>query len=237
MTTIHRPPDSPPARRPVISNFWAKTTMAVTGLIFAAFVFVHMYGNLHIYYGAEAFDEYAHWLRTLLEPILPYEGMLWILRVVLLVCLVLHVGCALLLSSRARRARGPHRRRGLRRTESWMARTMLVSGVIILLFIIFHILDLTIGAAPAATDRFAHGAAYANLVASFQRPVVAAFYILAMLVLTSHIAHGIWAAAHDLGATGRRLRQCSVVVAGAVALAICIGNISIPVMVLTGGLR
>ncbi|TDT33815.1 succinate dehydrogenase cytochrome b subunit [Naumannella halotolerans] len=238
MTTVDRPPTagtSPP--RPMISNFWAKTIMAITGLIFAAFVFVHMYGNLHIYYGAQAFDEYAHWLRTLLEPLLPYSGVLWILRVVLLICLVLHVGCAVLLHVRSRQARGPHRRPGLRRTEAWLARSMLASGVIIGLFVIFHILDLTIGLQPAATDVFTHGAAYANLVASFRRPLVAAFYILAMLVLSAHLAHGIWAAANDLGATGKRLRQVAVIVAGLVALAVCVGNISIPVMVLTGGLQ
>src|SRR5690606_28606511 len=75
---------------------------------------------------------YAHWLREVLMPLLPYEGLLWILRVVLLACLVLHVGCAVLLIVRARRARGPHRRRGLSGVDSRFARSMPVTGVIIL---------------------------------------------------------------------------------------------------------
>ncbi|KIC68016.1 succinate dehydrogenase [Kocuria rhizophila] len=225
---------SPPRRRLPVSNFAAKTTMALTGLVFVGFVFVHMYGNLHIYRGQEEFDHYAHWLRELLMPLVPYEGVLWILRVVLLISLVLHVGCGLLLWTRARRARGAFPRTGLRRGEAWLARTMLGTGVVILLFVIFHILDLTLGAPPAATGSFEAGSAYANLVASFQRPVVAAFYMLTMLVLTAHVAHGTWTAANDLGATGRRLRQVAAWVAGLVAIAICVGNVTIPLMVLLG---
>lgn len=222
-------------RRLPISNFWAKLVMAVTGLIFVAFVFVHMYGNLHIFYGPESFDEYAHWLRTVFEPLLPYEGLLWILRVVLLASLVAHVGCAILLWVRARRARGPFSREGLP-LKTLQARTMLVSGIVILLFVIFHILDLTIGAAPAATDVFEYGAAYANLVASFQRPVVALFYILAMVLLAAHIAHGVWTTAHDLGVTGRRWRAGFLIGGGVLAIAIAAGNILIPVLVMTGAM-
>ncbi|MDO4918792.1 succinate dehydrogenase cytochrome b subunit [Kocuria sp.] len=221
-------------RRLPVSNFVAKTTMAVTGLIFVGFVFVHMYGNLHIYRGQEEFDHYAHWLREILMPLVPYEGVLWILRVVLLVSLLLHVGFGILLWSRARRARGAFPRKGLRRPDALLARYMLGTGVVLLLFVVFHVLDLTLGVQPAASGAFERGSAYANLVASFQRPLVAAFYMLTMLVLTAHVAHGTWTAANDLGATGKRLRQVAAWVAGLVAVAICLGNISIPIMVLLG---
>ncbi|CAL8898925.1 succinate dehydrogenase cytochrome b subunit [Kocuria varians] len=224
----------PRRKRLPVSNFAAKTTMALTGLVFVGFVFVHMYGNLHIYRGQEEFDHYAHWLREILMPLLPYEGMLWILRVVLLLSLVLHIGCGVLLWSRARRARGAFPRQGLHRPDALMARYMLGTGVVLLLFVVFHILDLTLGVQPVAAGSFEAGSAYANLVASFQRPLVAAFYMLTMLVLTVHVAHGTWTAANDLGATGKRLRQVAAWVAGLVAVAICLGNISIPVMVLLG---
>lgn len=227
--TLHR-------RRLPVSNFAAKTTMALTGLVFVAFVFVHMYGNLHVYQGQEEFDHYAHWLREVMTPILPYSGLLWVLRSVLAVSLVLHVGCGILLWARARRARGGFARKGLTRGEALMARSMLGTGIVLLLFLVFHILDLTLGVRPAASGSFEHGSAYANLVASFQRPVVAGFYILTMLVLTVHVAHGTWTAAHDLGATGRRLRQAAAWTAGIVAVAICLGNVSIPIMVLLGAL-
>ena len=234
--TAQRQRQTPVPRRErlPVSNFAAKTTMALTGLVFVGFVFVHMYGNLHIYRGQEEFDHYAHWLREILMPLLPYEGMLWILRVVLLLSLVLHIGCGVLLWSRARRARGAFPRQGLRRPDALMARYMLGTGVVLLLFVVFHILDLTLGVQPVAAGSFEAGSAYANLVASFQRPLVAAFYMLTMLVLTVHVAHGTWTAANDLGATGKRLRQGAAWVAGLVAVAICLGNISIPVMVLLG---
>lgn len=235
MTAVPTSPARPHAPRPpLLSNFWAKVIMAITGLIFTAFVFVHMYGNLHIFQGQEEFDHYAHWLRTVLQPLLPYEGLLWILRLVLTACLVLHVGCAGLLIARARKARGPHRRKALAGASGWFARSMPVTGIIILLFVIFHILDLTLGVQPAATAEFEYGSAYANLVASFERPLVSGFYILTMLVLTVHVFHGVWTAAHDLGATGKRLRQIAVWVGGLVAVAICVGNVSIPVLVLAG---
>lgn len=236
MTAVQDRPASGTRRHRVpVSNFWAKVGMAVTGLIFVAYVFVHMYGNLHIFYGPESFDHYAHWLRTVFEPLLPYEGLLWILRIALLVSLVLHVGFAILLWVRARRARGPFRRRGML-PSSFLARTMLATGIVLLLFVIFHILDLTLGVQPAATDVFEHGAAYANLVASFQRPIVALFYILAMVILAAHVTHGVWTTAHDLGVTGRRWRAVFLYGGGAIALAIMLGNISIPVLVMIGAL-
>lgn len=235
-STQERAVRAAPARRIPVSNFTAKTTMAITGLIFVAFVFVHMYGNLHIYEGQAAFDDYAAWLREVLTPLLPHEGLLWILRAVLSLSLVLHIGCGVLLHVRGRLARGRFTRKGLTRGEALMAKSMLGTGVVLLAFLVFHILDLTLGVAPFAAAGFEHGSAYANLVASFQRPVVAAFYILTMLLLTVHVAHGIWTAVNDLGATGKRLRQISVWVAGIVAVAICLGNVSIPIMVLFGGI-
>ena len=82
--------------------------MALTGTVFALFVLVHMIGNLKVYQGPEAFNSYAHWLRNAFYPVLPYEGLLWILRVVLLASVIAHIVCALILKSRARRARGGH---------------------------------------------------------------------------------------------------------------------------------
>lgn len=226
------------ARRPLLSNFVCKTVMAVTGLIFSAFVLVHMFGNLKVYLGAEHFNDYAHWLREAFEPVLPYEGLLWVLRLALLASLAGHVTCAALLWRRARVARGPMRRRHVG-WRSFTARTMPVTGVVLLFFVIFHVLDLTTGTAPAASGAFEAATvdtshAYENLVASFQRPLAGLFYALAMIALGLHVAHGLWAAANDLGATGRRFRQVAVIISGVVALVIMLGNISIPIFVLIG---
>lgn len=226
-------------RRPPRAPSWAlKVVMAVTGVVFALFVLVHMIGNLKVFTGAEHFNEYAHWLRTVLQPFLPYEGLLWILRIVLLACLVAHVAAAAIIWGRGRASRGTHRRPGMW-WKHFTARTMPVTGIVLLGFVTLHVLDLTVGAPGVAADAFrpatpetAH--AYGNLVASLQRPWAAALYMVSMIALFLHLAHGLWTVVSDVGATGRRLRAVAWVLAGTVALAVMLGNIVIPVAVLTG---
>lgn len=213
--------------------------MAVTGALFTLFLAAHLYGNLHVFSGPEEFNHYAHWLRTAGQPILPYEGLLWIIRVGLGLSLVAHVWSALVLQVRARRSRGTRKRPLRGAFSSWSARTMLVSGIVILCFVVFHIMDLTLGTPGAASDQFQAATpdeafAYQNLVASFQRPAAAIFYCLALLTLSLHLAHGLWSVVNDLGGTGKRLRAVGVVLAGLVALAILVGNAAIPVAVLLG---
>jgi len=226
------------AARPRPSNFACKQVMAATGIVFGLFVVFHMIGNLKAYLGPEDFDDYALWLRHMLEPAVPYSGVLWVLRVVLLACVFAHVTCATILFFRARAARGPFRRKGLP-LSSFAARNMPVTGVVLLLFIIFHLLDLTTGTRPVASAEYSpmtstRSFAYDNLVHSFDRPGASAFYIGAMLVLGLHLSHGLWTAVNDLGTTGRRARQVARVVAGVVVLAVVVGNISLPIAVLTG---
>lgn len=118
------------------------------------------------------------------------------------------------------------------------ARTMLPGGAVILVFIVVHLLDLTIGAAlqsstftPPDGDQFY---AYENLVASFQRPWMAIFYSVCMLIIAFHVEHGWRTILQDVGVTGRRFRTFWVVLGGLLALAIILGNATIPLLVLTG---
>lgn len=225
----------PLREKPGFPSWAMKLTMAVTGIIFGLFVLVHMVGNLKVYTGADHFNEYAHFLREVGEPLIPREGLLWIARVVLLVALVLHVWCAFALKKRSRESRGAFKRTGkVSGLNTFTASSMLGTGMVLLLFIIFHILDLTIGAEPAATNVFEHGEAYANLVSSFERPGVAIFYILCMVVLFLHLSHGIWTASSDLGITGHRTRQVMLWIAYLLPAIVMIGNISIPLMVMFG---
>ncbi|MGJ3509937.1 succinate dehydrogenase cytochrome b subunit [Enemella sp. A6] len=217
--------------------------MAITGVIFVGFVFVHMIGNLKVYQGAEAFNSYAQWLREVGYPLIPHTGVLWTLRVVLVVSLLVHVVAAVLLWLRGRSARGSHRRRRMAGgLMAFGARTMLLGGVIIAAFVVVHLLDLTIGAgvAPetlrhADPDGTMH--AYQNLVASFSRPAMAAFYAISMVVLALHIFHGWRTVAQDVGLTGRRLRRVWVTIGAVLAIAVLIGNALIPVLVLAGVIR
>ena len=224
----------PLRERPKFPSWALKLIMAVTGVIFGLFVIVHMLGNLKVFAGAEDFNAYAAFLRTVGYPAIPEEGVLWIFRIVLLVAVILHVYGAFALYGRARQSRGKFRRQGMvGGLNTFTARTMIITGVVLLAFIVFHILDLTIGAA-VAPENFVHGEAYANLVASFSRPLVAIWYIIAQLALLLHLSHGLWTATSDLGITGARWRKVMLFLSGLIPLLVVVGNIAIPVAVLTG---
>lgn len=224
----------PLRERPKFPSWALKLIMAVTGLIFGLYVIVHMVGNMKIFMGESDFNAYAAFLRTVGYPAIPNEGVLWIFRIVLLVAVILHVYGAFALHGRARQSRGKFRRQGM--VGGWntfTAHTMIITGVVLLAFIVFHILDLTIGAA-VAPENFVHGEAYANLVASFSRPLVAIWYIIAQLALLLHLSHGLWTATSDLGITGARWRKVMLFLSGLIPLLVVVGNIAIPVAVLTG---
>lgn len=224
-------------KAPKVPSWALKVTMAITGSIFVAFVFAHMVGNLKAFIGPEDYNHYALFFHTALYPLLPIDGMLWILRIVLSVSLVLHVGAAFTIAARARASRGSFRRKKMN-IRSFGARSMLVTGIVLLGFIVFHLLDLTAGKL-VATDDYRHvtpetSFAYENLIASMQRPWSAGIYAVTLLLLTVHLAHGIWTVISDLGGTGKRLRKIGIVVAGCVALIVLVGNIILPIAITTG---
>ena len=177
--------EKPLRERPKFPTWALKLTMAITGLIFGGFVLIHMIGNLKVFMpmhdGHYPIDQYGEFLREVGYPLIPHEGVLWIFRITLLASLILHVYGAFAITGRAHQSRGKFRRTNLMGgLNSFTARTMIVTGIVLLAFIIFHILDLTMGVAPAASDTFEHGAIYANLMASFSRWPVAIFYIIAV---------------------------------------------------------
>lgn len=229
----------PRARRPLVPSWGLKVAMAVTGAIWTAFVVIHLFGNLKVFQGPDAFNTYAHWLREAFYPLMPKYAVLWAMRVVLGVALIVHATAAGLIWWRGRRARGPHRAR-IRGHRAWAARAMPATGIIILIFIVIHVLDLTLGWG-VQPDSFLHPTAdtsyaYHNLVASFQRPLFAVFYSAVMLVLAAHVTQGFSSLASDLGSMGRRWRACLTVAGGLLALAILLGNGAIPLLVLAGAI-
>lgn len=224
-------------RRP--SNFVLKQIMAVTGVIFVGFVFVHMIGNLKVYGGADSLNNYAAWLREVGYPLIPKKGVLWVLRVLLATSVLAHIWSSVTLWLRGRKARGVHRRRRMGGLTPTLARTMLPGGIVIVVFVIVHLLDLTIGAVltPQAhrgpdADGTIH--AYSNLVASFARPWMAIFYSATMVVIAAHIVHGWRTVLQDVGATGGRLRQIWIAIGVLLALGVLAGNALIPIFVQLG---
>lgn len=231
--------EEPIRRSPRVPSWALKLGMAISGLVFCGFVLVHMVGNLKLFMpdhdGVAALDEYGEFLREMGEPIFPRETILWIFRIVLLACLVIHVWGGIALHGRARQSRGKFRRTNLiGGLNSFTSRTMLITGIVLLLFICFHLLDLTLGVAPAASASFEHGAIHANMIASFSRWPVALFYVLAMVILFLHLSHGIWLAVSDLGITGRRWRSVLLFLAYLVPAVVMVGNIVMPLTIAFG---
>ncbi|AKV59238.1 MULTISPECIES: succinate dehydrogenase cytochrome b subunit [Corynebacterium] len=233
--------ETPLRERPSFPTWALKLTMAITGLIFGLFVLGHMVGNLKIFMplhanGVAPIDEYGEFLRTMGEPLFPREGFLWIIRIVLLACLVLHVWGAFALHGRSKRSRGKFKRTNL--MGGWQptaTRSMLITGVILLLFLIFHILDLTMGQV-VASDAFVHGAVRDNLLATFapERWPVTLFYVLAMVALCLHLTHGVYLAVSDLGWLGERGKGLMVILAYVLPFIVVIGNIVMPIALAFG---
>src|SRR3954447_17382848 len=154
--------------------------MAVTGILLVLFLYLHMAGNLKIFFGGTTFDHYAAWLRTIGEPLLPKATYLWIQRSVLRVAVVGHIAAATILARRAAKARPVKYAHRPKVQGSYAARTMRWGGVIILLFVIYHILDLTTGTLNPVG---APGKPYGNVVADFapDRCYVTLFYTLSIV--------------------------------------------------------
>ena len=231
--------NEPIRQKPGVPSWVLKLIMAVTGLLFALFVVGHMAGNLKLYLpahgGEEALDEYGAFLRSMGEPLFPHEGALWIIRAVLLVAIIAHIYGAIALTTRSKASRGKFRRSNLLGgLDSFATKTMLVSGIVLLLFIIFHLLDLTMGVQPIAPGDFAEGAVKANMIATFSRWPVTIVYVIAMCFLFLHLTHGIRLAASDLGITGAKWRQTFLILAYVIPAVVCIGNIVMPLSVALG---
>jgi succinate dehydrogenase / fumarate reductase, cytochrome b subunit len=216
--------------------------MAVSGLIMLLFLLAHMYGNLKIFEGQQAFDGYSTYLREIGEPLLPRVGALWIVRVVLLLSVLIHVFAAFTLWHRSRAAtagKGGWRyetrknRRGVQRT--YASFTMRWGGVILGLFVVYHILNLS-------ADFIAPGGAspspYQRMVNNFSIWWVVLSYVIALVALGFHLRHGVWSAFASLGANSsvarrRRLNQ----MASLVALVTLAGFLVPPLAIFVGWVR
>lgn len=224
------------------SSFWPvefystavgkKWVMALTGVGLMGFVFVHMVGNLKMYQGRTAFDAYAETLRYLLYPIMPAYGVLWLFRIGLILMFGFHIHSAYTLTRMNHRAR-PVKYQSSRDyiAVSFASRTMRWTGIIIGLYVLFHLADLTIG---WANPDFVYGAAYDNLVASLERPWVAAIYIVSNIALGIHLFHGGWSMFQSLGLNNPRYNRARRSFAAGFAVIVAGVNISFPIAVLAG---
>jgi succinate dehydrogenase / fumarate reductase cytochrome b subunit len=211
-----------------------KAVMAVTGIFLFGWIFAHMLGNMKVYLGAEHFNEYAKWLRVMGAPAMPNSALLWIVRVLLVVAVVLHIVAATQLTIMNRHARPIAYKERDYVVGTYAARTMRWGGIIIVLFVIYHLMHLTFGTVHPS---FVENDPYHNLVTGFQVPLASAFYILANLALGLHLYHGLWSMFNSLGLNHAKFNAWRRWFATAFALIITLGNISFPIAVLAGIVR
>lgn len=240
-TTMERPEMPPvrPRRRPAPwpvqfygSAVGKKWVMALTGIALMAYVFFHAVGNLKIFMGAEDINHYGEFLRELLVPLLPRTVTLWLLRIGLTAAFVLHIHSAYGLTRMNQRANAG----GYQQARDWQAatiasRTMRWTGVIIALFVLFHLADLTWG---TANPNFVRGDIYRNWVATFDRPPVVIIYLVANVALGLHLFHGAWSMFQSMGVNNPRWNSWRRGFAVGFAAVVTSMNLVFPLTVVTG---
>lgn len=230
-------------RRPYLLELYStavgkKYAMAITGIGLLGFVFFHMIGNLKMYFGPSDLNEYAHFLEKLLYPLMPKKVTLWILRVGLISMVLIHIHAAYSLTVLNRRARpvGYQSPRDYQ-IASFASRTMRMTGIVVALFLVWHLLDLTFGVVNdhvGTKDAEGLKDVYGSVVSSFERVPVSIFYILANLALGTHLFHGVWSLFQSMGWNNPRFNKWRRAVAIGVSSIIVVGNVSFPIAVMTG---
>jgi succinate dehydrogenase cytochrome b subunit len=214
-----------------------KVVMAVTGAVLILFVIMHMIGNLKIFSGPEEINAYSRFLREVGWPELGYGQLLWMVRTVLFLCAVLHITAAVQLTRMNWQARptGYESRKNVE--TSWGAVTMRWGGLLLAVFIVFHLFHFTGGMVGFEPGQFEHLAVYQNVVAGFSNVPIALFYIIAMAALCLHLDHGVWSMLQTLGWVTQGNTKTLKTVSRIVALIIFAGFISVPISVLAGWVR
>ncbi|MBT8215785.1 MAG: succinate dehydrogenase cytochrome b subunit [Acidimicrobiia bacterium] len=215
------------------SNVGRKWVMAISGIVGLGFVFFHMFGNLHLYEEPARFDEYAEGLRDFGEPIFSRTLILWIARFGLLAAFAVHVHAGFTLWWKNRKAKPVGYERQQFVEATFASRYMLITGVIVLAFIVYHLAHLTWGL-EFLNPSFTRGEARENLIEGLESPITAGWYVVANLALGLHILHGAWSLFQSLGVTHPRFNRWRRNFAVGLTAVIVAGNVSFPIAISTG---
>ena len=230
------------------SSIGLKATMAATGLVYVGFVLVHMLGNLQIFLGAEALNVYAYNLQHTGPMIGKSGAIVWAARVFLLVALALHVITAIKLKRLNRQARPARYVANNTIQASFASRYMMISGLVILAFIIYHLLQFTVfpnlyaGAYTENLTHMLHGVEVEmhnvrHACRQFQVPGIAAFYIVCQALLGLHLSHAVASVIQTIGFDHPKHRANILKLSWVYGLVIFVGNASIPSAILLGILK
>jgi succinate dehydrogenase / fumarate reductase cytochrome b subunit len=217
------------------STIGLKVIMAASGAGLVLFVLQHMVGNLQVFAGPDAFNDYAAFMQSL-------GGVKWGARILLLVALAMHVASAVALSKRNGAARERAYAGGLAtKRTSVHARWMLGSGIVVLAYLAYHIAHFTLGVVHpehfGAIDSLGRHDVYDNFVLSFQNPVITTLYCVANLALASHLSHAVTSTFRTLGLSQARTKAPFHKVGPAIGATVAVGNLAMPLACLFGILK
>lgn len=220
-------------RRAWTTGVFIKQLMAISGLVFVLFLLFHSYGNLKMFLGPEAYNGYAEWLKEdAFVPIFPHGGFIWVFRAVLLGLIVIHMLAAADVWIRSKRARRVGYAVKKSAVDAYAARTMRLSGVLLIFLIVFHILHFT---TMTIRTGFGEGASpYDRMVDSFQSPWVFLIYLIFVALVTAHVGHGFWSAFQTMGWVRKGTRKFMLALSGAIAAAIFVMFMLPPLFILVG---
>lgn len=223
-----------PVSRILSSSIGMKIVMAVTGGLLSLFLVAHVLGNIEVFWGAGAINHYGEMLREI-------PWLLWVVRAGLLMLIVLHVGSAVRLVATNRAARPEAYKKKKHQATTLAARAMLVSGVVLAVFAVFHILHFTVRSVvpdyKTWEDAQGRHDIFRMVVDAFQRPPVAIFYVVSIILLGLHLSHGVASAIHTLGVDHPRYSPSLQRLGPLFATLVVLGFIAVPIAVLTGIVR
>ncbi|HHT40244.1 MAG TPA: succinate dehydrogenase cytochrome b subunit [Actinomyces sp.] len=221
-------------RRAWNTNVFVKQLMAISGIFFVLFVIVHAYGNLKMFFGQEAYDRYAEWLKgDAFYPLLPEGGLIVIFRIAMILLAVLHIASAFYTWNVSRKARADRYTVKKNVTDAYAARTMRVSAVILLFLITFHILHFTTATIPAGFEA-SEMSPYMRMIGAFSNPALVVLYAVFVGTVALHIGHGTWSALQSMGWLRRNTQNVMVVISGIVAAIVFVMFMAPPIGIAVG---
>lgn len=225
-------PSSLPTRAQRVALFYRdlvgkKFAMALSGVVLFGFVIGHMAGNLQVFLGREKINDYAVSLHS-------SAPLLWGLRIVLFISVVVHAYTGVTLAQLSRAARPVRYQVKGQRHPNVAARTMLLSGLVVAAFIVYHLLHLTTG---TLHPEFVHLDPYDNLVNGFRVTPVAIAYLVSVSLLGLHLYHGAWSMFQSVGISHPRYSPALKRFAAAISVLLVVGFSSVPIAIMTGLVR
>lgn len=218
---------------PIVCRVWKssigrKYIVALTGVVLVLFLAGHLAGNLLVFVGADAFNEYAEFLKHSL-----HGAGIWIARLGLLAAVVLHIAATVSLTAENKAARTAYAKE-TNIQSSASGRIMIWSGITILVFVIYHLMHFTLqlgNTYSSYRDALGRHDAWKMVIDGFSVWYVSLFYIIAMTLLCSHLSHGVGAMFQTLGLRSKKSAPLITVISKGYAILIWLGFISIPIAI------